>query len=464
LRFLVPALALALGLGSAWVPALAQLPPGRPVPPQAYLGAFPGPSALATFANCVNYLEAWLGPELPDWVVHSSVFTYTARKPLFDGAGRALLGLDGRQACAPSLQSGRIFYPPTWRLPFQRALPLVVYPHFTAPRKQSAPSQFGGHEWLFGAAAALYYGFAVAMPDLPGMGADGASYHPFCHGQSLAYATLDGIPAMRERFAQDPYLVGGGYAWDGRLFVMGYSEGAYAALAAVRELETHAADYAARGGFTLTGSACMAGPFDLSGLARDESVRPGAGSDLCFFLPYLLMAYHHVYGPRLDPREAFAPALLEDREDGNLLNWLDGSQDGFTVNDLIARRLGKPAYRLAFREMLNPAWVARELDDPAYATSALHELLRDNDLHRGWTPTKPILFCHSPADDDVSYQQTVSTMGHLGAQVLRAGGDPKRLLVLRPLGNAALGLTHIQAIPFALPMAFEWFYQGMPAP
>jgi len=464
-RFLV--LALALALASPWAPAQAlqapQAPQGRPAPPQAFLAAFPGPSVLATFANCVNYLEAWAGPELPDWVVHSSVFTYTARQPRFDAGGRPVLGLDGRQATVPSPQSGRIFYPPTWRLPFQRALPLVVYPHFTAPRKLSAPSQFGGHEWLFGAAAALYYGFAVAMPDLPGMGADAAHYHPFCHGRSLAYATVDGIPAMRARFAEDPYLVGGGYAWDGRLFVMGYSEGAYTALATVRELEAHAADYAAQGGFTLTGSACMAGPFDLSGLARDESVRPGAGSDLCFFLPYLLMAYHHVYGPRLDPRQAFAPALLEEREDGNILTWLDGNLDGFTVNDLIARRLGKPAYRLAFREMLNPAWVARELDDPAYETSTLHDLLRDNDLHRGWTPTKPILFWHSPADDDVSFQQTVSTMGHLGAQILRAGGDPSRLLVLRPIGTADLGLTHIQGIPFAMAMAFDWFYHGMPA-
>ena len=457
-KYLLLPILLSTSLGLA--PVLAA---GAPAPPQAFMGAFPGTSALATFADCVNYLEARLGPDLPDWVVHSTVYTYTARKPLYDDQGRAVPGAGGRQACGHVRQSGRIFYPPTWRVPFQRNLPLVVYPHFTAVRKKSVPSEFGGHEWVFGAAAALYYGFAVAMPDLPGAGVDARNYHPFCQGKSLAYATVDGIPAMRRRFDQDPYLVSGGYAWDGRLFVVGYSEGGYTALAAVKELETHAAEYAAKGGFTLTGSACMAGPFDLSGLAREDILKPGGGSDMCFFLPYLLMAYHHVYGPRFDLREAFAPELLETREDGNILDWLAGSLDGFTVDDLIARRLGRPAYRLPYRAMLNAAWVDRELADPAYETSAARRILQENDLHRGWTPTRPILFCQSPADDDVAFQQTVSTMDHLGAEILRAGGDPGKLLVLKPIGDCRDGITHVKAIPQAMATAFKWIYEAFPA-
>ena len=432
-------------------------------PPESLMGAFPGSSALATFADCVNALEAWAGPEIPDWVVHSAVYRYSARKPRFDAAGQPVLGPDGQQACDRVPQTGRIFYPPTWRMPFQRRLPLVVYPHFTAVRKRSVPSEFGGHEWVFGAAAALFYGFAVAMPDLPGSGADAQNYHPFCHGPSLAYAILDGVPAMRAAFQQDPYLVAGGYAWDDRMFVVGYSEGGYAALAAVKEWETHAAAYQGQGGFSLTGSACMAGPFDLSGLARLGLIQPGGATDMDFFLPYLLVAYHRLYGPRVDPLQAFAPVLLERREDGNILSWLDGSLDGFTVNDLIANRLGKPRYQLPFRDVLNPAWVARELDDPAYEHSETHAILRDNDLYQGWRPTRPILFCHSPMDDDVAFQQTVLTMDCLGAEILKAGGDPNRLLMLKPIGDCRDRVTHVQAIPRAMAMAFRWIYDGMPA-
>jgi hypothetical protein len=449
-------LSLAAALGLAPLMALA-----APASPQSFMKACPGTSALATFADCVNYLEARLGPEIPDWVVHSTTYSYWARKPLYDAAGRAVPGPDGQQACGRIPQSGRIFYPPTWRLPFQRDLPLVVYPHFTALRKLSVPSAFGGHEWAFGAAAALYYGFAVAMPDLPGAGADAKDYHPFCHGKSLAYATVDGIPAMQAMFRKDPYLVSGGYSWDGRLFLLGYSEGAYAALAAVKELETHAAEYAGR--FTLTGSACMAGPFDLSGLAREDFIKPGGASSLCFFLPYLMVAYHDVYGPLFNLQDAFAPVLLETREDGSILDWLDGGLDGLTVDDLIARRLGKPRHLLPFRAMLNPAWVARELDDPAYATSAAHRLLQDNDLHRGWTPTRPILFCQSPMDDDVSFQQTVETMDNLGAEIVKAGGDPGKLLILKPIGDCRDNITHIMAIPLAMNMGFRWIYD-LPRP
>ena len=438
----------------------AEPPAPAPVPAQAQALVFPGTSALATFADCVNRVEAWVGPELPDWVVHSAVYTYLARKPLYDASGRPVPGPDGEQACSQVRQSGRIFYPPTWRLPFGRQLPLVVYDHFTSVRKQSVPSAFGGHEWIFGAAAALYYGFAVAMPDLPGGGVDAQDYHPFCHGTSLAYATLDGIPAMREAFHQDPYLVAGGYGWDGRIFVAGYSEGAYAALATVKEWTTHAARYQAQAHITLTGAACMAGPFDLSGLTREAVIKPGGASDLDFFLPYLLVAYHRIYGPRLDLQAAFAPVLLEQREDGNILSWLDGSLDGFTVADLIAGRLGLSRYRLPFRALLNPAWMARELDDPAYATSEAHRVLQENDLHRGWAPITPILFCHSPKDDDVDYQQTLSTMDYLGAEISKAGGDPRKLLVLKSIGGCQLGPSHIEAIPLALPMAFQWIYDA----
>jgi hypothetical protein len=435
---------------------------GPPAPPQPSLRAFPGTSCLASFADCVNYLEAWAGPRVPDWVVHSAVYSYRARKPVFDAWGQPVAGADGGQACILTPQSGRIFYPPAWRVVPGARLPLVVYPHFTSVRKRSVPSEFGGHEWVFGAAAALCYGFAVAMPDLPGGGADALDYHPFCQGAGLAYAILDGVPAMRAAFRDDPWLAAAGYGWDGRLFVLGYSEGGYAALAAVKEWTTHAEAYAARDGFRLTGAACMAGPFDLSGLARQGLLKPGAASDLDFLLPYLLVAYHRIYGPRVDPLQAFAPALLEPRADGDILSWLDGSLDGFTIADLIAGRLGKPRYRLPFRDLLNPEWVARELADPAYATSDLHQVLQENDLHQGWTPTTPILFCHSPADDDVDFQQSLSAMASLGAGIRRAGGDPDRLLALKRIGDARAGITHIQAIPLALATGFRWIHDGMP--
>ena len=295
---------------------------------QALLKAGPMPvGGGAGLENWLEYLERWTGPDLPEWVVHSTVVHYSARRPLYDNQGRPMLDAEGNQVCAQAPQSGRVFFPPAWRAPFNRKLPLILYTHATTMKKHAVASEFGGHEWMVGAAAALYYGFAVAMPDQPGMGADAAAYHPFCHAKSLAYATIDAIPTLQEVFQTDPYLAERGYAWDGRLFVVGYSEGAYTALATVKELETNAAYYAAKGNYTLTGSACMAGPFDLSGLTRADIINPLREYAHCFYLPYVIRSYHGVYGKALDPMEAFAPVLLENREDGNILTWTDGTKE-----------------------------------------------------------------------------------------------------------------------------------------
>ena len=460
LRCALPVLGLVLLLPSH-APLCAQEGPAGPA--ATLLAPAPLPSGkAANLESWVEYLEGWLGSSLPEWLVHSTTIRYSARKPLYDNLGNPLPGAGGGQACAPIQQSGRIFFPPTWRVPFQRRLPLVIYTHATTMLKHGVASEFGGHEWILGAAAALYYGFAVAMPDQPGMGVDSGNYHPFCHAKSLAYATVDGIPAMQQVFKEDPYLVAGDYAWDGRMFVVGYSEGAYTALATVKELETHAAEYAAKGEYALAGSACMAGPFDLSGLTRADMINPVREYAHCFYLPYVIRGYHGVYGQVLDPLEAFAPVLLETREDGNIMQWTDGTLNGLAVDKLIGKRLGVPGNKVIFRNILNPAWLARELDDPAYETSATHRLLVENDLHRGWAPTKPILFAQSPNDQDLPYQNTVATIGYLAAEISKAGGDPSKLLASLPIGDCRDGITHIEGALVAMPTAFNWIYYGMP--
>jgi pimeloyl-ACP methyl ester carboxylesterase len=353
-----------------------------------------------------------------------------------------------------------VFFPPAWRLRSGRDLPLVLYTHATMLQKTHVPSQFGGHEWMLGAAAALYYGYAVAMPDQPGMGGDGESYHTFCHAKSLAYSTVDSLAPVARLAGSDPYLVRHGYGWDGRLYLMGYSEGAYTALAAVRELEAHPS--APLGPFTLMGSACMGGPFDLSDTIRHEIIAKGRPFAHCFYLPYVIRAYANIYGDLMAPARVFALVLLENREDGNILQWTDGCLDGLQVDALIGRRLGVPGDQVVLRDILDPGWVAEQLDDPAYATSEVHKVLLENDLCGGWRPTRPILFCQSPDDREVPLKNTVRTMAELGAEIRKAGDDPVRLLAFLPIGKASDHLDHVSAALVAVPAAFNWIYQGMP--
>jgi hypothetical protein len=450
-------LALALALAG---PAPAQaLRPGPTLRPVTLPTRFGDPATWSTFNQCMELVEGWIGRSLPDWLIHSTVFTYPTRRPLYDRQGDPRLDAEGRQLTTPVVQSGRVFFPPAWRVSAKPRLPLVMYPHATMLGKTHVPSQFGGHEWVLGAAAALYYGWAVVMPDQPGMGGDGTTYHTFCHAKSLAYSLVDALPAVAGLVRSDPYLAQRDYGWEGSLYLVGYSEGAYTALAAAKELETHPAD---EGTFTLKGSACMAGPFDLSDTIRHEIIAKDRPFAHPFYLPYVIRAYASIYGDLLAPSEVFAPALLEIREDGDILQWTDGCRDGLEVDALIGRRLGVRGDRVVLRDTLNPDWVARELDDPAYATSSVHKLLLENDLSGGWRPTRPILFCQSPADQDVPIKNTLRTMADLGAEIRKAGDDPARLLAFLPIGRAQDRVGHVEAALVAVPAAFNWIYSGLP--
>lgn len=101
--------------------------------------------------------------------------------------------------------------------------PVMAWDHGTmgigtecAPSRGFLAGLDSGNEMLSGL---LERGFAVVRPDYIGMGATGVK-HPYLHGQSAAYATIDLVRAAR---AVDP---GVGSTW----FVSGHSQGAHAAL------------------------------------------------------------------------------------------------------------------------------------------------------------------------------------------------------------------------------------------
>ena len=429
----------------------------------------PGPAAVqggpwvgwSSFQDCLEAVRAG-GARLPSWLGHSCALRYAARKPVYDADGHPVLGADGSPVTTRVDLTGRVFFPPAWRVPDGALLPLVLYSHATELQRQAVPSGFGGDEWKLGAAAAVWYGFAVAMPDEPGMGGDGTGYHPFCQARSLAYATLDSLPAVQRLTREDPALAARQLGWDGRLFLLGYSEGGYTSLASVKEWESHADRYRAGSCFTLAGSACMAGPFDLSGAMRATFIDPGLGYPRSYYLPYFVLGYHGVYGKALEPAEVLAPALLEPGPDGTILDWADGTRSGPEVDEEVGRRLGLPPDAINLRRMFNPAWLARELDDPAYAASRVHGLLAENDLCGGWLPTRPILFRQSPDDVNIPYANTLLALDRLGAEIRKAGGDPAALLVSVPIGRPGDGISHTGGAPIALASAFAWFYLGMP--
>ena len=104
-------------------------------------------------------------------------------------------------------------------------------------------------------------GFVTLEPDYIGFGDSNDHYHPFVLKKSLANATVDFIEAAKE-FAKENNIT-----LNDQLFLTGYSEGGYAALATLQKIEQE-------GGPKVTMAMPMAGPYIMDGLAVEVLKAP----------------------------------------------------------------------------------------------------------------------------------------------------------------------------------------------
>jgi hypothetical protein len=271
-----------------------------------------------------------------------------------------------------TIASGLLIVPKNAETP----LPLLSYQHGTILRKSDAPSgrQGGFQVGLLFATE----GYVVAVPDYLGIG-DGEGLHPYVHAASEATAVIDMMRASRK--ACEELSV----ALNSQVFIMGYSQGGHATMAAQKMIEESYADE-----FKLVASAPMAGPYDLSGVQFDMVMKDTAYSSPGY-LPYLIFAYNPIYNLFVSPDEYF---------------------DGKYVNILLNYFNDNPQYDLDAVNKVIPAIpnqiFTTEVKN-ALKTNAEHPLrkaLKENNLY-DWKPSTPLRLCHCDGDKDVSYQNSV---------------------------------------------------------
>jgi hypothetical protein len=167
---------------------------------------------------------------------------------------------------------------------------------------------------------------------------------------------------------------------------MGYSEGGYATMAVHRAMETSYADE-----FTVTASAPMAGPYNLSEVMVDQILDTTAYASP-MYLPFTILAYNDIYGLFTDPASVFAPPYAE-----RLCRLFDGSQSMRSINSELPE---------VPREMLQPSFIAAFQSDPDHP---LRRALRDNDLDN-WAPSAPMRMHHCRGDDQVPYRNAEAAL------------------------------------------------------
>ncbi|HEX9078113.1 MAG TPA: hypothetical protein VF795_00915, partial [Desulfuromonadaceae bacterium] len=175
------------------------------------------------------------------------------------------------------------------------AVPIMMYQHGTEPYRANAPSQFLvlGHNPLdypevIIAITMAMTGYAIALPDYEGMG-DNTDIQPFVHAATLAGQVVDMLRATRDVINGTVAWGSPPCSWNGKLFLMGYSEGGFVTMAAHKELQLNAASE-----FTVTAAAPMAGPHDLSGAMR-EVMLADTTFKAPYFIPFFLTAYYSIY-------------------------------------------------------------------------------------------------------------------------------------------------------------------------
>lgn len=299
-------------------------------------------------------------------------------------------------------------------------VPMISLQHGTLCADQIAPSEGRTTADVNSGMIFATGGYAVSMPDYPGMGNTSPGLHPYLHARSEAVASVDMLRAVLQFMKTAPLPQP-----NGRLFIAGYSQGGHATLALQRELETfHAKE------FPLAASAPMAGPHDLSGTMQ-PLIFSGQAYNFPAYVPYSILGLNSVY--HFGTCDDFFKPPYAD----SLPSLFDGSHYG---SEISAQLPTVPA------EILTDAFISNAIgntNDPFVAA------LRKNDTYRDWVPTAPTHFYHCASDDIVPYSNSVVAVNAF----LNAGASSNLVQLIDPLPSA----THTGGFFPSIFACKEWF-------
>jgi pimeloyl-ACP methyl ester carboxylesterase len=284
------------------------------------------------------------------------------------------------------------------------SVPILLYQHGTEPFRDYSPSQFLSHmnsptdyPEVMVAAAIASTGYAVAMADYEGLGDDRGT-QPYVHGASLARQVVDMLKASRDTIEGTAGTGDSPCSWNRQLFLMGYSEGGYVTMVTTRELQlNYAAD------FTVTASAPLSGPYDLSGVMRTVMLSD-ATSKAPYFLPFLLTGYNYATAGRL-----FSPSsAMSSPYNATIAPLFDGT----TTADKISEAMGmsfNPVQLIVPKTVLTQQFVAELSEESGPATAFLKEndsYRKPGDVTTAWLPTVPVRMYHHRDDELVPYSNS----------------------------------------------------------
>ena len=277
---------------------------------------------------------------------------------------------------------------------------LVSFQHGTATTRTAVPSKPDGT----GIATAIAFagnGYALVVPDYPGLG-DSPGRHPYYVADAIGPAIVAMIEAAQQLEVVPKTAV----------FLSGFSEGAWASLAALRILEGKGAH--------VLGSALVAGAYDLRRVSLPTSMT-GGSSAYSLYLAYAAWGQSEYYGQPLDSVLTPAYAKLVKR-----------LFDGATPREILS---ALPAYP---RQMFNQSLL------DAYDHNRSHwylDMLAANSLV-DVMPHSPVRFYFGSEDREVNPEESSNA-----ARVMSQRSADVKATNLGPVGHDA---SMLKAAPLIL--------------
>jgi poly(3-hydroxybutyrate) depolymerase len=216
--------------------------------------------------------------------------------------GQQLLQLTGDPACGvdfyylefwtadpqtnPTESSGALMVP-TGGTGCSGARPIVLYAHGTNPNKALNIADITDTSNTEGALIAAMFaaqGYIVVAPNYAGYDISTLGYHPFLNAAQQSGEMMDILAAARSGL---PNTLASATSDSGTLFLTGYSEGGFVAMATLRAMEAAKQK--------VTAAAPMSGPYALEALF-DAVFYGNVNIDSTIFSPLVTTSYQHAYG------------------------------------------------------------------------------------------------------------------------------------------------------------------------
>lgn len=272
------------------------------------------------------------------------------------------------------------------------AFPIISFQNGTNTDDENAPTQNPFNENYILLEMMASNGYIVLIPDYIGFGASHDLTHPYYHRSSSNNAVIDMIHAFNEMKLRDDILA----TSNATTYLMGYSQGGWATLSALDEIENGAVT-----GIEIAAASCGAGAYDLTAMSNyilNLETFPGP-----HYLPYFIYSQQEL-GLIPEPLSTFFKSPYAERIPG----LFDGSYSNDEVNAQLTNTIGD----LLTDDLIHNFQTGEDF-------AILRQRLEENSID-AWNVNARLRFYHGTDDMNVPPEQS-SLMYNA---FINAGADP----------------------------------------